>query len=420
MFAIVDCNNFYASCERLFQPQLEHRPIVVLSNNDGCVIARSNEAKALGIKMGAPAFEIQTLLEQHQVAVFSSNYALYGDLSHRVMQVLGRFTPAIEIYSIDEAFLDVAQFAFADLSNYGSTIRAAVLQQVGIPTTIGMATSKTLAKAANRYAKKACKTTGVFVIDSEAKRQEVLEALPVEDVWGIGRKYQIWLAAHNIKTAWQLSNANLAWIQKKMGVVGLRLVKELQGIACYDLEEQPAAKQGIMTSRSFGHLISEKKLLQEAIATHATRCAEKLRKQDSCCALIQVFIHTNAYRKQDAQYHGVLSIPIPAATDSTSELIQLAMSALDHIYKPGFLYKKAGVYVSEIVPRSQVQLSLFSSKDRGKEKQLHDAMDKINTLMGRDKVRYAAAGISRKWKLRQEKKSPCYTTNVNELLRIKN
>lgn len=418
MIALVDCNNFYASCERLFQPKLEGKPVVVLSNNDGCVIARSNEAKALGIPMGAPAFEFDELFQQHQVQVFSSNYELYGDISSRVVATLNEFTPEIEVYSIDECFLNLS--GFPDLPAYALRIRETVKQNTGIPTCVGVGATKTLAKAANRYAKKNS-PTGVFVIDTEKAREQVLSWMEVGDVWGIGRRLGKWLIAHKVTTAWQFANADKAWIRSKMGVVGVRLVEELNGIPCADLEELPPPKQEICTSRSFGRNIGEKDTLRQAVSTHATRCAEKLRSQGSCAGSITVFMHTNAFRAQDPQYYGTLTIPLLTATNDTTELIRYAMLALDRVYREGYRYKKAGVIVREIVPESQVQASLFDSReDRPKRRALMGAIDSINAVMGRDQVRVATAGYSKDWKLRQEKKSPCYTTRRSDVLHVRN
>lgn len=419
MIGLVDCNNFYASCERLFQPQLRNTPIVVLSNNDGCVIARSNEAKALGIKMGAPAFEIEQLLKQHRVAVFSSNYTLYGDLSARVMAVLGRFTPNIEVYSIDEAFLDLAGLAFTDLEDYVAKIRQTIKQWVGIPVGIGVGATKSLAKAANKYAKKVRKEAGVFVIDCEEKRREVLQWLPVGDIWGVGRRYASWLQEHGIKTALDFANADTAWVRKRMSVVGERLVRELNGTPCIDLEMITPAKQNICTSRSFGTLVKDKETLMQAVATFATRCAEKLRRQESCTGNIYTFIHTNAYRTQDEQYHAGLAVPLLTPTSDTTELVRYARIALDRIYKPGMNYKKAGVIVSEIVPQSAVQRSIFDSRNRARDSRIMAVLDAVNGGMGQDKLRVASAGFGRTWKLRQERLSPCYTTNPAELLKIR-
>ena len=418
MFALVDCNNFYASCERLFQPKLANVPIVVLSNNDGCVIARSNEAKEVGIKMGAPAFLMQEFFDKHNVQVFSSNYTLYGDISARVMATLGEFTPNIEIYSIDESFLDLT--GFADLQVYAQRIRETVKQNTGIPTCIGVSPSKTLAKAANKYAKKMV-PGGVFVVDTEEKRKMLLSWTEIGDLWGIGRQNNKWMLQHGITNAWQLANANQDMIRSKMGVVGVRMVQELNGISCLELEELPPAKKEVCTSRSFGKLITEKTIISEAVCTHATRCGEKLRKQGSAAGQITVFIHTNTFRTQDVQYHGTLSIPLMTATNDTAELIRYAMMALDRIFRPGYNYKKAGVIVGEIVPANQIQKSMFDQVlDRTRNNKLMAALDSINGKMGQDKVRFAAAGFGREWKLRQEKKSQRYTTCLDELLTVKN
>ncbi|MDA1182086.1 MAG: Y-family DNA polymerase [Bacteroidetes bacterium] len=418
MFALVDCNNFYASCERLFQPKLEGLPIVVLSNNDGCVIARSNEAKALGIKMGAIAFEIKELIETHQVRVFSSNYALYGDISSRVMATLGTFSPRIEVYSIDESFIDLT--GFGNLESYAQNMRETVKQNIGIPICVGVASTKTLAKAANKYAKKNA-ANGVFVIDTEAKRELVLKWMEVGDVWGIGRKLGKWMLANNITTAWELANADKSWIGAKMGVIGLRMLKELNGIACIALEEYPSSKKQICTSRSFGTKLQEYGPISEAVATHVSRCAEKLRRQKSCAAQLTIFMHTNSFRAKDPQYYGSISIALTPATNDTTELIRYALVALKSVFKEGYNYKKAGVIVSEIVSENQIQQVLFDSRtDRHKYSKLMDVMDQINGKMGRDKVRIASGGFARKWKLRQEMKSPNFTTNMGEILSVSN
>jgi DNA polymerase V len=418
MFALVDCNNFYASCERLFQPKLEGKPIVVLSNNDGCVIARSNEAKALGIKMGAVAFELEDLIEKNGVHVFSSNYTLYGDISSRVMRTLNEFTPSIEVYSIDESFLDLS--GFPNLPEYALTIRNTVKQHTGIPTCIGVAASKTLAKAANKYAKKNA-PNGVCVIDTEEMRKKVLTWLEISDVWGIGGRLSKWLLTYNVKTAWEFANLDKEWVRTKMGVVGVRMIQELNGVSCLELEEVPPRKKEICTSRSFGAMISDRLVIGEAICTHVTRCAEKLRKQGSSTGQITVFIHTNSFRSNDPQYYGTLSIPLNTATNDTTELIKFAMLAFNRVFKQGYNYKKAGVIVSEIVPETQIQQSIFDTRqDRSKYNKLMDTMDLINKKMGRDKVRVAAAGFGRKWRLKQERKSVCYTTNINEILTVSN
>lgn len=419
MIGLVDCNNFYASCERLFQPHLKRAPIVVLSNNDGCVIARSEEAKALGIRMGAPAFEIESLLRQHRVEVFSSNYALYGDMSSRVMATLGGFTPELEIYSIDEAFMDLSNLVFTDLEGYVRNVRSTVGRWTGIPVGIGVGRSKSLAKAANKYAKKMRRDEGIFVIDTEPKRCEVLQWLPISEVWGIGRQYARWLQEYDVYTALDFANADRAWIRKKMGVVGERLVLELRGFPCLNLEQISTPKQSICTSRSFGELVTDKDTLMQAVATFASRCAEKLRAQSSCAGSIHIFIHTNSYRTHDEQHHGGVTIPLLTPTNSTVELVRFARLALDRMFRPGFNYKKAGVILSGIVPQDQVQASMFDTRDRPKDARISSLMDEINEAMGKDKIRLASAGQHvRQW-MKQERKSSCYTTNPEELLKLR-
>jgi len=418
MYGLVDCNNFYASCERLFQPKLNRLPIVVLSNNDGCVIARSNESKALGIKMGAPYFKFERIFNEHNVVVFSSNYTLYGDISSRVMRTLNSFTPNIEIYSIDEAFLDLGGFVGKDLLQYSSEIRETVWHNVGIPVCVGVAPSKTLAKSANHYAKKT-QIAGVFCIDSESKREEVLRWQPLDDVWGIGRQHHSWLSGFGLKTAWDLAHADKQWIGKKMGVVGVRLVNELNGISCIPLEEAPPAKQAICTSRSFGENLTDKEEIRQSLATHITRCAEKLRAQQTCAGALQVFAHTNPWNNTRAQYHGSLTVPLLTATSDTRELLRYGMAAFDAIFKPGYYYKKSGAVVMDIVPAGQVQRSLFDTvTDRPLNSKLMGVLDKINGKHGQDTVRMGAAGFSKKWRLKVEHRSPCYTTRIEDILKV--
>ncbi|KAA5532628.1 Y-family DNA polymerase [Taibaiella lutea] len=418
MFALVDCNNFYASCERLFQPKLRKVPIVVLSNNDGCVIARSNESKALGIKMGALAYENEVLFKENGVRVFSSNYTLYGDISSRVMATLNEFTPSMEVYSIDEAFLDLSNMAGVDLNLYTQEIKDTVLHNIGIPTCVGAAPSKTLSKSANHFAKKMT-ANGSFCIDSEEKREMVLRWQPVDDVWGIGRQYAIWLMANNVNTAWELANANKEWIRQKMGVVGVRLVNELNGISCIPIEEVPPSKKEICTSRSFSHNLTDKDEIRQSVATHITRCAEKLRKQGTAAGAIHVFLHTNRFRDLP-QYYGALTIPLLTATNLTDELLHYGMIAFERAYKEGYSYKKSGAIVQDIVPANQIQQSLFSNNpNREKGAAIMKALDGINGRMGKDTIRYGAAGYSKKWRLRADMISPRYTTNLNEILKVK-
>jgi DNA polymerase V len=420
MIALVDCNNFYASCERVFAPKLNNKPIVVLSNNDGCVIARSNEAKELGIAMGAPAFQIKEVIEKHKVSVFSSNYVLYGDLSNRVHKTLAEFTPEIEVYSIDECFLNLSGFQYIDnLDNYGLTIRNTVKRNTGIPVSVGIAPTKTLAKIANRYAKKHKRIYGVHVLDTPEKTKEALQATEIGDVWGIGRQYARKLIAMGINTALDfITNLTEAWVNSNMSIVGLRLYKELKGFACLDLELVRPAKKGICTSRSFGKLATDVEVLKEAVSTFATRCAEKLRKQNSNAALLHVFIHTNPFRTQDRQYYGSKVMKLQIATNSSMELAQYAVQVLELIYRPGFNYKKAGVIVMEITPENQLQSSLFDNRDRERERKAMEAIDKITAKYGKDTVQLASQGFKMRFKLKQELLSPCYTTRFSEILTI--
>jgi DNA polymerase V len=418
MIALVDCNNFYASCERLFKPHLNKKPIVVLSNNDGCVIARSDEAKALGIVMGTPEFMAEQLMQEKGVAVFSSNYALYGSLSDRVMRTMADFSASMEIYSIDEAFLFLGDLPHVDLLQHSINLKAAVKEKVGIPVSVGVAPSKTLAKMANRFAKKTKKEMGVHVLDEQWKINEVLHATKVEDIWGVGRQYALFLQKHGFHTAYELSQAPEDWVRKNMTVVGQRLLNELRGIPCVEFELEPPPKKGICTSRSFGKVVTSKREIAEALSSYVAIAAEKLRKQNSCTGLINVFVQTNMHRAQDKQYFRSVNVPLPVSTSSTRELIQHALKGLDIIFRPGHNYAKCGVMLMEIIPADQVQYGMFDEVNRDKEEKLMKAMDKINNNFGKQLVRFAVQGYARKWKLRAEKLSPCYTTRLSDVLTI--
>ena len=418
LFALVDCNNFYASCERVFDPKLEGKPIVVLSNNDGCIIARSNEAKALGIKMGEPAFKAKDAIEQHNIQVYSSNYTLYGDMSARVMQTLGQFTPNLEVYSIDEAFLDLGNFYGRDLNEYAREMRSTVRAWTGIPVSVGVAPTKTLAKLANRLSKKSKKADGVLVLTNERHIEEALRRTEVGDIWGVGRRYARKLAGFGIHTALDLRNASDAFVKQHLTVVGLRTVRELRGEPCQDLELTAPNKQHICTSRSFGAPVTALSHLQEATANYASRCAVKLRRQRSCASAITVFLETNPFRETDAQYFNNKTIALPTATNSTLELVHYANLALQALYREGYRYKKSGVIVSELRPQNQVQTNLLDPVDREKHQRLMQTLDRLNSALGRDTVTSAAQGTTRPWQLKCEKKSPCYTTQMEKLLCI--
>jgi DNA polymerase V len=417
MFALADCNNFYASCERVFNPALRNRPVVVLSNNDGCVIARSSEAKQLGIRMGVPAFQIEKLLSDHHVAVFSSNYALYGDLSLRVMNTLASFVPSMEIYSIDEAFLDFSGIAAEKILPLAQEIRKTVMRDTGIPVGIGIAPTKTLAKIANHVAKKT--PDSVCFLKSDEEIMRVLKETPVGDIWGIGKQYASLLNRHGIETAYDLSKAPDNWIKKNLTVVGLRTKKELAGISFLSLDEVVPDKKAICTSRSFGQPQTELTELEEAVSTFAVRCAEKLRRQQSAASQIMVFIHTNAFRSDLPQYARNRVIDLPSPTNSSIELVKHAVEALQSIYRKGYSYKKAGVIVTGLVPEQEIQQDLFSEARDNRHKKLMESMDEINRNSNRPLIQIATQGSGRKWKLRQEKLSPGYTTRWGEIMEIR-
>jgi len=419
MYALVDCNNFYCSCERVFNPKLIGRPVVVLSNNDGCIISRSDEAKELGIPMAGPAFMISDLLKKHNVAVFSSNYTLYGDMSQRVMNTLASFVPRIEIYSIDEAFLDMHNLSYENLLKLGVTIRKTVLQNTGIPVCVGIAPTKTLAKMANRYAKKKHKDVGVFWAASKELTQEMLEFTDVEDIWGIGSQYALKLKKNGFNTAADLVKANDEWIRKHMSVVGLRLLNELRGIPAIPWEFTQPPKKNICTSRSFGIRISTKEEMEIAVANYAAACAHKLRTQKSCCGTVTVFIQTNPHKSNEPQYYRSIDVNLLQPSNNTSEIIKYALKGLNLIFKSGYKYMKAGVIVSDIVPDNQIQSSLFSTGRNPKDHKVMEAIDKINKVFGRDTVRMAIQGFDRRYKLKADYLSQRYTTNYNEILKIK-
>lgn len=418
MFALIDCNNFYASCERVFRPELNGKPVVVLSNNDGCVIARSNEAKTLGIPMGAPAFEYQKLFDQQQVHVFSANFALYGDMSNRVMTVLSEYAPEMEIYSIDECFLKLKGFEpYCKLQNYGEAMRQKVSQWTGIPISVGIAPTKALSKLANRIAKKYPQhTKGVYIIDNEEKRVKALQWLKIEDVWGIGRQHAKRLKALDISNAYAFTQMSDDWVRKHMSIVGLRLKQELQGIPRWDLEKIQA-KKNIATTRSFESNYYQLEQLHERVATFAVSCAEKLRQQKSCCNTLMVFIHTNGHRKDLAQYSRNIVVQLPYPTNSGIELAIFATQALKRIFKQGYAYKKAGVIVQDFCPESITQTTLFESRNE-RHIPLMKTIDQLNMQFGQQKIRLASQDPKRVWKMKQEKLSPQYTTKLSDIISI--
>lgn len=417
MFALIDCNNFYASCERVFRPDLNGKPVVILSNNDGCVIARSNEAKACGVAMGAPAFKFKETFEQHGIHVFSSNYALYGDMSNRVMSLLSQYSPDIEIYSIDEAFLGLDGFGM-DFHDYGLKIKQKVTQGTGIPISLGFAPTKALAKAANRIAKKYSKRTqSVYVINSESSRVKALKWLEIGDVWGIGRKHANRLQTVGVKNAHDFTQLTDAWVLKHMSVVGLRLKHELEGKRTLGLDT-PSNKKNIATTRSFDRNYTALKDLEERVSTFAAVCAAKLRKQGSCARSLMVFVHTNGFRKELAQYSRNIVVQLPCATNSSIDLVKSSLLGLRKIFKEGYQYKKAGVIVMDIVPNNPDQLAIFDQRD-DRHQPLMQVMDRLNQSLGQQKLKLASQDLGRTWKMKQERLSPRYTTRLGEVITVK-
>lgn len=417
MFALVDCNNFYASCERVFRPDLNGKPLVVLSNNDGCVIARSNEAKSLNIPMGAPAFKFKSVFKKHRIQVFSSNYALYADMSSRVMQGLSEFTPGVEIYSIDEAFLSFKGFENYDLEEYGRQIRRKVSKGTGIPLSVGIAPTKALAKLSNRIAKKFPeRTQHVYFINSDKQRIKALKWLKIQDVWGIGRKHSERLHKIGVNNAFQFTQLPDAWVKKNMSIVGLRLKRELEGKSVLELEEQKN-KKNIAVTRSFEKMYSDYEQIKERVVTFAVTVAEKLRRQNSVCNALMIFLHTNGFRKELPQYARNIIIDFPYASNSGPELAKFALAGLERIYKKGYRYKKAGVIALEIVPESPRQLTLFGGADPRLRK-LMKAADDINDAYGQGTVKLAAQNLKKTWKMRQEKLSPHYSTRLSDIIKV--
>src|SRR5215510_7256547 len=418
LFALIDCNNFYVSCERLFQPTLLGKPVVVLSNNDGCVIARSDEAKALGIPMGLPAFKLADLAKEHSIEVYSSNYTLYGDLSARVMTALTQWTPEVEVYSIDEAFLKFVALPPDVLTAYGQTIRATIYKWTGIPVSIGIAPTKTLAKLANRLAKRSVEAQGVVTLNSPFEIETTLAQTPIEDIWGIGPGYTRRLHAHEIRTALQLRQVNDRWVRQALGIVGLRLVWELRGISCLPLALCPPPKQSLMVSRSFGRPITTLSEMREAVATYTTRAAEKLRRHQVAAGVLTLFLMTNRFT-EEPQYSNSVTIPLPVATQDTAELIGYALRGVEQIFRDGYRYQKAGVILTALVPAHQIQAHLFDQHDRERSQKLMTAIDTINKEWGSGTIRYAAMGLRPAWIMRCARRSRRFTTRWNELVEVR-
>jgi DNA polymerase V len=416
MVALVDCNNFYVSCERFFNPSLEAKPVVVLSNNDGCVIARSNEAKALGIKIGTPFFQCTALLKEADGCYLSSNYALYGDMSRRVYQVLSECTPEIEQYSIDESFLSLS--GVRALSETGRHIRHMVHQYTGIPVSVGIAPTKVLAKLANRMAKKGSEHRGVYCIESDDDRVRALSSFTVADIWGIGPNYARMLAAHGIDSALRLCECDDHWIKKRLTVVGFRIVQELRGISCLDIETDIEAKKNICSSRSFGTPVTSIDDLFEAVAQYASTALEKLRRQHSAAASVTVFVATNRF-KDEPQYGNSATLHFCNPSAYTPAFISAARKLIDVIYRPGYRYKKAGIIISDIVSQDDAPVSLFSSPDDEKRKnRLMKTVDALNRG-GQTRIRMGNTLTRKKWEMRREFLSPSYTTRWDDIVLVR-
>ncbi len=436
MIGLLDANNFYVSCERVFNPDIVNKPVVVLSNKDGCVVSRSNEAKSLGIGMGTPFFQIKVLAEMEDIRVYSSNYTLYGDMSGRICAEVKSLIPNVEVYSIDEQFLDFGGFGGHDLSALGNEVKTRVKKHIGIPTCLGIVKTKTLAKIANHITKKSLTHNGIYVLEHPKLVEAFLRLTPVGDLWGVGRRYQKKLAEHKIYTALDLYNTPEHFVRKQMTVVGQRLWHELHGRPCIPLEQISKPKKNICTSRTFGQLETDLSAIKEAVATHAASCAEKLRKESSIANYLQVFIQTNRYRKDDPQYSNraanrSFTWTLPIASNDSRDLIRYATQALEQIFRSDFKYNKCGVIVSGLVPENERQLNLFESTDKQPEpifeqvqavcrpdNRVMKAMDDLNGRFGAKTIKLGATMSTQKtqsWQLTPSLLSPHYTTKFTDI-----
>jgi DNA polymerase V len=419
MYALVDCNNFYASCERVFQPHLVGKPIVILSNNDGCIISRSDEAKALGIPMGAPEFKVRQELKAKNIQVFSSNYPLYGDLSNRVMKILEGFTPHIEPYSIDEAFMNFDGVTIPDFHDYGLQMKNRIMKWLSIPVSVGFAETKALSKVANKIARKFPeRTQGVYSIDSEEKRIKALKWTKIEDVWGIGFRLTKKMKAKNINTAYDFTLPHHeSFIKNEMGVVGLRLKYELEGQSVLEMD-LPKDKKTIAITRSFAGNITTLDEMKERVSTFATVCAEKLRKQKSCCHGVILYLRKDKYKTERSRYNFYKMETLPFASNSSITISNLAVKMLKEVFEEGEIYKKAGVIVTEIIPENQKQFHLFE-EENPKHLKLMKVMDDYYKKTGERKIRLGNQDLKKTWKMKQDHLSPKFTTDFTQILAIK-
>ena len=415
--ALIDCNNFYASCERIFNPRLIGKPIVVLSNNDGCIITRSAEAKELGIKMGEPYFKAKKIIDKNNVRVFSSNYSLYGDISQRVMETLARFASDVEIYSIDEAFLGLNGFENYELSKYCKYIRRTIKQWVGIPVSIGVSTTKTLSKIANNLAKKNKEYDGVCILKSWFDINEALKLTPIEDVWGIGRRLSIFLKKYKINTAYDFTQLDKGWIRKNMGVVGEKTFLELCGVSCIELELIPSDKKSCCVSRSFSKPVEKIDDLEESVSSYGTRVAEKIREEGLVAESMSIFVLTNYFNRKEKQYSNSIKLQLPYPTNNSIKIVKRALEGIRKIYREGYRYKKAGVILYGLTKAKQTRGLL--DYDRENSDSIMNTLDRINERYGSSTIRLASEGVEKSWRMRRESVSPCYTTRFDDLVEAK-
>jgi len=415
--ALIDCNNFYASCERIFNPRLIGKPIVVLSNNDGCIITRSAEAKELGIKMGEPYFKAKKIIDKNNVRVFSSNYSLYGDISQRVMETLARFASDVEIYSIDEAFLGLNGFENYELSKYCQYIRRTIKQWVGIPVSIGVSTTKTLSKIANNLAKKNKEYDGVCILKSWFDINEALKLTSIEDVWGIGRRLSVFLKKYKINTAYDFTQLDKGWIRKNMGVVGEKTFLELCGVSCIELELIPSDKKSCCVSRSFSKPVEKIDDLEESISSYGTRVAEKIREEGLVAESMSIFVLTNYFNRKEKQYSNSIKLQLPYPTNNSIKIVKRALEGIKKIYRQGYRYKKAGVILYGLTKAKQTRGLL--DYDRESSDSIMNTLDRINERYGSSTIRLASEGVDKSWSMRRESVSPCYTTRFDDLVEAK-
>ncbi len=419
IFALVDCNSFYVSCERIFRPDLNNKPVGVLSNNDGCIVALSKELKALGVKRGEPEFKIRHLIKKHDITLFSSNYSLYGDISSRVMRVLAEFTPDLEIYSIDEAFLSLDHVPENELLEYGKKIKETIFKWIGIPVSVGIANTKTLAKLASKIAKKYKTYNGVFSLVNYSDMKKVLSSFELDDIWGIGGKIKKKLNNMGIKTPWELTLQSDSWIDANLTIVGLKTVKELRGESCIDLEKDKPINKEIVSSKSFGKPVTDFNELMEATSTYCSRAVEKLRSQKSVASLIMVYLTTNRF-KNEPQYANFATAKLSFPSAATPDFLLPAERILRYIYRKGYNYKKVGIMISDIIPQDSVPNDLFTPKYiKSQQKKLMDTIDKINKKWGSNTIFYLSNGLDRQWQMKREKLSPKYTTSWKDLPKVK-